>query len=193
MKKNFFTMFLILALNVLVAAQKSDFNFDSQIGVMDVNAKKELCLVIANANLSEGSKVTLIAPNKPQVIGEAVVVGKKLTESCTRDSAISEDKSFYLLKLSKNNPRFFNGENPLPPSIAVFNSKISFQLIKGIASVDLNGDGKKEYFRQCTSNEGIHLTVWTGSPLSGKRNWHWYYYLGYDVPPNCNAKDYQEQ
>jgi hypothetical protein len=61
---------------------------------------------------------------------------------------------------------------------------------RGKVQVDLDGDGRREFFRDCTSNEGIHLTVWSGKPLSGKRRWHFYYYLGYDVVPSCKRKDY---
>jgi len=47
-------------------------------------------------------------------------------------------------------------------------------------------------FRNCTSGEGMHLTVWSGKPLIGKRFWHAYHYLGYDVEPNCTPMDYEE-
>jgi hypothetical protein len=45
--------------------------------------------------------------------------------------------------------------------------------------------------RGCTSSEGLHLAVWPGEPLKGKRLWHKYYYLGYDVEPTCQPADYQ--
>jgi len=46
--------------------------------------------------------------------------------------------------------------------------------------------------RGCTSSEGLHLTLWSGEPLKGKRLWHMYYYLGYDVEPTCQPADYQD-
>ncbi len=55
---------------------------------------------------------------------------------------------------------------------------------------DLDGDGRSESFRSCTSSEGVHLSVWTGAPLRGARRWHAYYYLGYDVEPSCEEGDY---
>jgi hypothetical protein len=45
-------------------------------------------------------------------------------------------------------------------------------------------------FRSCASEEGIHATAWSGTPLIGARRWHAYYYLGYDVDPNCSPADY---
>jgi hypothetical protein len=52
----------------------------------------------------------------------------------------------------------------------------------------LNSDGSLESFRLCTSNEGLHLTVWAGEPLKSKRLWHEYYYLGFDVEQTAPKK-----
>ena len=38
----------------------------------------------------------------------------------------------------------------------------------------------------------MHFTVWSGKPLSGKRVWHRYHYLGYDVEADCKPKDTAE-
>jgi hypothetical protein len=45
--------------------------------------------------------------------------------------------------------------------------------------------------RSCTSQEGLHLTLWSGEPLRSTRVWHAYWYLGYDVAPDCQPADYQ--
>jgi hypothetical protein len=45
-------------------------------------------------------------------------------------------------------------------------------------------------FRECASMEGIHTTAWSGTPLSAPRRWHAYYYLGYDVEPDCQPADF---
>jgi hypothetical protein len=44
-------------------------------------------------------------------------------------------------------------------------------------------------FRVCASTEGLHATAWAGVPLASKRRWHAYYYLGYDVDPNCSESE----
>jgi len=46
-------------------------------------------------------------------------------------------------------------------------------------------------FRTCASEEGIHATAWSGAPLASPRRWHSYYYLGYDVEPDCTPADYK--
>lgn len=50
---------------------------------------------------------------------------------------------------------------------------------------DLDADGVRESFRMCTSHEGVHVTAWAGEPLTSRRVWHRYHYLGYDVDPSC--------
>ena len=44
-------------------------------------------------------------------------------------------------------------------------------------------------FRSCTSNEGVHLTVWAGKARKSKRIWHEYVYLGYDLEPSCSRRE----
>lgn len=52
--------------------------------------------------------------------------------------------------------------------------------------------GKEPWrFRSCASTEGIHATAWSGTPLTAPRRWHSYYYLGYDVEPDCTPADYE--
>jgi len=41
------------------------------------------------------------------------------------------------------------------------------RITNGLANIDLNDDGRKEYFRVCSSQEGLHLTIWSGMPLTG--------------------------
>ena len=62
----------------------------------------------------------------------------------------------------------------------------------GRVRCDLEGDGTPGYFRFCTSNEGIHLTAWSGTPPEGVRRWHAYYFLAYDVEPSCSVREISE-
>src|SRR6266478_6016907 len=72
-------------------------------------------------------------------------------------------------------------------SIALAAALAFFVLMSSGANVvaDLDGDGRLEFFRSCTSQEGVHFTIWADKPLQGKRRWHRYVYLGYDVEPTC--------
>jgi len=53
------------------------------------------------------------------------------------------------------------------------------------ASLDVNNDGKDDYFGICSSTEGIHFSVWSGIKDSNEPLWVGYYYLGYDLTPDC--------
>jgi hypothetical protein len=181
----------VLALLITCASfsqsKPEHFNFHSQVGVVDASAERKLCLNISNPNLSAGTPVSLILPHQPQRAAQAIVE-KKLASSCSHDPTTNTDASFYSLKLLGKGVDL---SEPMPPAIAVVRSATPVLLKHGVASADLDGDGRTEFFRICTSNEGNHLTVWSGMPLQGKRRWHSYYYLGYDVVPNCKRKDYQ--
>lgn len=63
---------------------------------------------------------------------------------------------------------------------------------ESVVSCDLESDGPPLHFRVCASREGLHYSVWSGKPLEGARRWRAYYYLGYDVEPDCTARDYAD-
>ena len=48
-------------------------------------------------------------------------------------------------------------------------------------SVRVPGRGGPYTFRYCASMEGMHITAWQGQ----RRVWHEYYYVGYDLEPDC--------
>ncbi len=152
--------------------------FESMIGSVQFRNEDAPCLTIENASLRSGQIVYVVTFNDTQSVQRATI-DQKLNIGCNL-SDHEETFSFYSLNIQDNDAF----------GIGVINSPI-IDVTSGIANVDLNGDGKKEYFRECASNEGIHLTVWTGKPLVGKRIWHYYWYAGYDTEPSCKKKDYQ--
>ena len=174
---------VVLFIPASVVAQR--FRFDSQIGVVDLKPEK-ICLVIQNSALSVGDRVNLVSPHPPQRIATAVIEQKQ-SENCSVNPEIEPNSSFYLLKLQGAGIVIDAGQ---PPAIGMVGLSRPVRLQRRQAIADLDGDGLREYFRTCTSNEGIHLTVWSGKPLIGKRRRHFYYYLGYDVVPSCKKKDY---
>ena len=169
----------------LVAAE---FNFDSQVGVVDANVDRRLCLSIQNPHLSNHTRVNIVLPHKPQRVASAIIE-EKVTHTCSSNDFADPNASFYWLKLVGK--QTIDLSEPLPAAIAVIDAKKPIVARRGIASGDLDGDGRREFFRTCTSSEGSHLTIWSGKPLQGKKRWHSYYYLGYDVVPTCNKRDYE--
>ncbi|MBI1920337.1 MAG: hypothetical protein HYS23_04560 [Geobacter sp.] len=156
------------------------FKYSSQLGVAEVSASGDGCLAIPNSTLRENQLIKLVILGKQQTVVEKRIV-KKLETSCSRNPQPPPDASFYA---------FSTAEEHFDPAIAVVGFTGDLKLVKGKVRADLNGDGTTESFRSCTSNEGLHLTVWAGEALKTKRLWHEYYYLGFDIEPSCKPADY---
>jgi hypothetical protein len=159
------------------------FNYESQVGMAE-RFEDRFCLTIKNGNLAEGEQNRIIILENPQSIAEAIIL-KKLPNSCSTNPETDAEDSFYSLKLIKGKIEL----NTV--ALVIVNYAGKFVSKGGVVSADLNKDRQSEHFRVCTSNEGLHLTVWSGRPLIGKRRWHRYFYLHYDVVPNCKRKDYE--
>jgi hypothetical protein len=175
----------------VLAAQTGSFNYETRLGVFDRGLQNQICLAIANSTLATGVNVTLVSPHRPQATARARIIQRAAT-TCSPNPAASDGLSFCLVKLVKSDPRFDRHDQPLSPGIAIVGAPLKFTSRAGTVSIDVDGDGRREYFRTCTSNEGVHLTVWTGLPLKGKPRWRSAYYLGYDVVPTCKEADYRD-
>ena len=122
-------------------------------------------------------------------------VEKKLDGSCSRYASETGDKNpgenyFYSLKLMDGNTNETN-EAIFDVGIGIIGPVSQIQIQNKYATIDLNNDGKPEYFRRCTGFEGMHFTIWTGKPLIGRRIWHSFYYLDYDTVSTCKKADWR--
>jgi hypothetical protein len=184
-----FVLAMIISCGGCLAARAGQFSFGSRVGVVDTNSEGRLCLKISDPNLADGAEVSVVLPDdKPQRVARAAVEGKAAGD-CSRNPGTDPEANFYLLKLVGAR-QALDLTQPMT-AIAVVGPLKPVTVKRGTASGDLDGDGRAEFFRACSSSEGNHLTVWTGRPLVGKRRWHSYYYLGFDVVPDCKKKDYQ--
>lgn len=182
----------------LTPKPKEEFDIHSKIGIVDVHSDdsdKPSCLRTKNGNLVEKTPVSIIISldEPPQKVLKAVV-GKKVDSSCVRRFSEAGDDNpgenyFYTLNLTEKLPDMFF---IFGVGIAVIDPPKPIQVQNNLASIDLNEDGKPEFFRKCNSSEGGHFTIWTGKPLKGKRIWHSYYYVDYDTVPTCQKKDWEE-
>jgi hypothetical protein len=177
----------------LISPTPEGFNIHSKIGIADVRSDRPSCLRTKNGDLAEKTPISIIISldEPPQRILSAFVE-KKLVESCARYASESGDNNpgdnfFYSLILNDDGGEEIVYDN----GIAVIQPERPIQLIKDLAVVDLNDDGKPEYLRRCTGFEGAHYTIWTGKPLKGKRIWHSFYYVDYDTVPDCKDKDWK--
>ena len=168
---------------------KKTFDIHQKIGIADVSDKLG-CLRTKNGDLAEKTPVSIIISfDYPPLKILTATVGKRLYQSCARRDSETGDKNpgenyFYSLILTEKFEDYDVG-------IAVIQPTKQIQVKNNLASIDLNEDGKLEYFRRCTSFEGLYFNIWTGKPFQGKRIWDSFYYLDYDTKKDCKKKDYE--
>ena len=157
------------------------FDYRRNLGIA-VQLPGRTCLEIGNPNLNEGQKVQFLNTDTPPTTGQAEIV-RKLEQACISGNGQPAGLSHYELKVDEG------ALTKSAPAFAIVGSAAGLTVRDSQATADLDGNGHPETFRSCTSAEGVHLTVWKGPPLRGIRKWHFYYYLGYDVEPNCTRRD----
>ena len=173
--------FLFLSVACQQTPVRSAFHYASDVGVA-VDKVDHACLYIANEGLSRGQQVQFVTASAPQTAGEMEILGKA-DDTCKDPHQDGPGIVRYSFKVIRG--AFRTGA----PAFAIANLSQPLKTIEGDVGADLDGDGRTEFFRACTSSEGLHLTIWKGNPLEGQRKWHSYYYLGYDVTPNCTQGD----
>jgi hypothetical protein len=162
-------------------APSAAFDYRSQVGIALLKAGSP-CLDIRNARLAPGDRVRFVTASTPQAIGDAEVAGRT-NEPCAPADPGAAESDHYTLKVVSGS--LVKGA----PAFALVNALGALTARADGVEGDIDGDGQPESFRFCTSAEGVHLSVWTGRPLEGRRRWHHYYYLGFDVTPDCTERD----
>ncbi len=160
------------------ANKKESVNFNNHIGWLHNN-----CLAIKNPGLNSGEKINIIAFKKKQQLYTGSITNK--TDTGTSCPQLFEDRkainvaegySFYTIKSDAKKIDIGIGLVGINPTLQKTNNNITG---------DINGDTLQDYFTQCSSSEGIHFNIWSNKPYKGKAIWTAYYYLGYDLEPNC--------
>lgn len=167
------------------STRRTNFSYSSNIGVAVVRSGRA-CLELHNQSVPTGSKVSLVAPTVPQSTSDAEVIGRA-EDTCPTIDAGDPNLHRYEIRTAKGSTL------SSVVYIAILGSKGSFTRVDNLVAVDLDQDGRQEFFRSCTSAEGIHFTVWSGRPLESTRLWHEYYYLGYDVKSDCTQLDFESR
>jgi len=153
------------------------FDYLTHVGIA-IRAAEVTCLSISNPSLPIGSRVFLVYASSPQAVTRAEVLSKQQNPCAQADGSGASLASY---KLGRTASQKLGSA----PSIAVYGFRGKFAKQGASVVADLDGDGRLEFFRSCTSQEGVHFTIWSDKPLQGKRRWHRYVYLGYDVEPTC--------
>jgi len=181
MLKYFFELILvgILLFGCEAKNNKQSIQLDKNIGIVHQN-----CLAIRNNQLKIGDKLKVIIADEKNTELNTTIMDKLENEKCImllEDRKIQNSNqgfTFYEVDLGK--------ELVLSPSFAVlgnnFPSKMNAQ---NYLQIDLDGDDIFEFTHTCTSSEGLVFSLWSKLPYQSDKLWEMYYYLGYDLEPNC--------
>lgn len=175
---------LVALTSACTAKGQSTFDYQSHVGVALTRDAGSHCLAIPAPGLKPGTPLTLADPSDSAAVIRAVITGA-IEGMCPGEGPGLEDH-FYALQIESD-------VIPQPHRVwfaLLLEDGILTASPRGIHG-DIDYDGTAEQLRLCTSNEGVHLTIWSGEPLAGPRRWHRYFFLGYDVEPSCTEKDYE--
>jgi hypothetical protein len=161
------------------------FDYRNNVGIA-VATPDRSCLDI-RTTLAAGQRIQFVSSAAPQTIGELEITRQSDKTCAERDKNKTDLNdsgiSHYEIRVVRGSVE------KSVPAFALANFRGTLTVTPLGVTGDLDGNGNAEFFRSCTSSEGVHLTIWTGKPVEGKRRWHAYYYLGYDVDPNCTAAE----
>jgi hypothetical protein len=140
------------------------------------------CLSLLGAALPIGSPVTLVSTTPSQHVVYGTV--RSATPKC--EGIVSSDIAgpYY----------FLTTEEPIDAVADIWivvPGRAQTRTAAGRVRVVLSPRWPNAQVRSCASSEGLHLTVWSGTPLRSTRLWHLYWYLGYDVASDCRPADYE--
>jgi hypothetical protein len=171
---------LFLSCLFLSSCCAAGFNYRTQVGVV-IARSHDLCMQIEDSSLRPDTRVDLVLMGVRQSVLRAEIQRKR-DKPC---SDMDAGDSYRLRRL--------DGEAGISiDAIAIVGFGGTLEVRAGVAAADLDGDGQKEFFRSCASHEGVHFTVWSGTPLKGQRRFHAYHYVGYDLEPNCTDSECDE-
>jgi hypothetical protein len=173
-----------------IAAQPNDPDLQFRLGVGFVADSGAICLSTASRTLSPGDSVSLVSVPIPGEPGVAHVIPAIIAGTgggCRADSVMqigSDGDHTYSLrtyrKVAAGGALY----------IGVVAAAHHFRTRGRDVTANLGSKWSALGFRACTSQEGVHLTVWAGQPLRSRRLWHWYVHFDFDTEPRCVAADY---
>jgi hypothetical protein len=167
-------------------------------------ASPRWCASFADTTLAIGDTVTLVWPDEQEGAPNLRALVRRVRPgqcppalSLMADTLRVGDQPHQgaALELASADSAVRRSDELFPIAIAVGNSVHWVRGADRLMRADIDGDGRLELVRSCASNEGLHLTLWTVLrpgvvPDSGETpRWHSYHPLGYDVEPNCTARE----
>ena len=142
-----------------------------------------LCIALPGAAVPLGSPFTVVTDEEPQHVYHATVLAAVPVCDAMQHNP---DGRFYMVALLDA------PSDALVGALGVaFPGRVPMRRAGRRVQLKLNAGHQNAQVRICSSSEGLHATVWSGTPLRSARLWHQYWYLGYDVEPDCQPADYE--
>jgi len=172
-----------------IAAQRTSaepIEFSRDIGLFAASRQGRFCLSIKNAALTRGQEMTLIwvsaeeVPARPEI--RYASIEAKLPVPCDPVNFDGGDSTYELAA-----DKFDTGH----VYIAVVGRHVDLRISQGRVTGRLGASDEIE-FRSCASMEGLHFLVTAGNGSNAKKVWHDYFYVGYDLEPNCKEADLKD-
>ncbi|MDP9130892.1 MAG: hypothetical protein M3N35_10950 [Candidatus Binatota bacterium] len=149
------------------------------------NSHGKFCLSIANGALKLGQEIVLMwVPVQGERREPEIRRGKitaKLAAPCDKANQLVGESSYQLDAGKLDKGRIYFALAGRADGIRVASAEVKTRF----ANRDL-------IFRSCTSTEGFHFSIWSGTKLKEQEIWRRYFYLGYDVEPTCAERDFEE-
>ena len=155
---------------------------EPSIGVAAAAQDGRICVAMPAPALVPGTSVTLIRPEPPQSAFVAIL--ERPVPACEPLERAMVPGPYYLVRRAAP-----AGHEAGSPWVALSGRLETRGVAADAIAFRLSPSRPSAQVRSCTSHEGVHLTVWAGSPLKSPRVWHQYYYLGFDVEPSCGEQD----
>ena len=154
-------------------------------GFVVAKSPGNFCLSIGDGALQPGREITLIwvpaagGREKPEIRRGKIIA--KMASPCDDINAQADD-FYYRLEAGKlDSGRIYIAVAAQPSDLHIGNGAIRARLVNQELS-----------FRSCAGAEGLHFSAWSGTGAKELPVWRRYYYLGYDVEPNCVEGDFKE-
>ena len=170
--------FLIISVALCVMGSASAAGSSPRLGIADIHTDGTACVMFRGDPVKSGTPVVVVLFQPPRVVDGVVL--QKAPKPCNQ---VDSGETSYAVKL-----RYGMGDLP-EVGIAIDSPGARVNYEAGEFLVYTKGATTPLTFRECTSTEGVHLTAWRG----GRRTWHDYWYLGYDVEASCTDEETAEK
>jgi hypothetical protein len=166
----------VVTLGMLLFGSRAEAS--PRLGAAAFTSDSTACVTFRSEPRRVGDQVLLFLFSPPRIVDGWI---REASKGPCNQSAGPEDRG-YLVALRYRIP--VSDEI----GVGLFDPTAHAEYSNGEFIVRTEGARAPLQFRQCTSQEGLHLTAWRGN----RRTWHEYWYLGYDLEPNCSDEEAKE-